>query len=156
MNSNINNNNNKKNNNKSNIYSITDPILIKLLMECFWDKQQQKNNSNKYISAITDPCWTKLEMITITTETTLITTKTKTTTHSTTKNNKSQLLMTWIGPSFKARFLVHLHLIWKRMVWIVSCSFMFGLIWSFWVFSTTKVVWEAQWGICSALCVLCQ
>ena len=43
--------------------------------------------------SITDPIWTKLEIITITTETT----KTKTTAHSTTKNNnnnKSQLLMT--------------------------------------------------------------
>ena len=95
------------------------PYFDQTLMEGVWDKQQQhhhqhqqqqnKNNwKNKYISAITDQISTKHEMITITTETTKITTRTKTTTHSTTKNNnnnKSQLLMTWIGPSFKARFL---------------------------------------------------
>ena len=54
-------------------------------------KKQQKNN-NKYISDITDPILTKLEIITITTETTTIITKTKTTTHSTTKTRSTQIL----------------------------------------------------------------
>ena len=44
-------------------------------------QQNQTNNNNKYIPAITDPISTKLEIITITIETTNITTKTKTTTH---------------------------------------------------------------------------
>ena len=70
------NNNNNNNKNKSN---ISDPILIKLLMEGFWDKTTTKKTSsssstttkqNKYILAITDPILTKIEIITITTETT--------------------------------------------------------------------------------------
>ena len=61
---------------------------------------------SRNISAITDPILTQLEIITIT-ETTTITIKIKTATHSTTKNNnnKSNLLLTWIGPSFKVKFL---------------------------------------------------
>ena len=45
-------------------------------------QQNKNNNNNKYISATTDQILTKLEIITITTEST----KTKTTTHSTTQS----------------------------------------------------------------------
>ena len=60
--------NNKNNNNKSNIPSITDPILTKLLIGGIRDKTTIKTtksssatsttttkNNNKYISAIKDP-----------------------------------------------------------------------------------------------------
>ena len=48
MNNNNNDNiNDNNNNNKTNHSYITDPILIKTLMEDFWDKKQQKQ---QYIS----------------------------------------------------------------------------------------------------------
>ena len=71
----MNKNNNNKNN-KSNISSFTDPILTRLVMEGFWDK-----TTSSSLSLLL----TKLEIITITTETTIITTKTKTIKHSRTK-----------------------------------------------------------------------
>ena len=49
MNNNNNKNNKNKNknnnNNKSNISSVTDPILTKLLMEGFWDKTTTKTST---------------------------------------------------------------------------------------------------------------
>ena len=44
--------------------------------------QVKTKSNNKYLSAITDPILTKLEILTITTETSRIITKTKTTTHT--------------------------------------------------------------------------
>ena len=64
-NSNNDNINDNNNNNKTNHSYITDPILIKTLMEDFWDKNNKNNNI------------IKLCIITTTTESTTTTTKTR-------------------------------------------------------------------------------
>ena len=45
MNNNNNNNNNNKKDNKSNISSITDPILTQFSMKGFWDKTATKTTT---------------------------------------------------------------------------------------------------------------
>ena len=110
---------NYNNNNKSNISSITDPIITKLLMEGFWVKTTTKTTTSSSSSTTSKttkqkqqqqqlyPNFNYLEIITITTETTTITTKQNKNTLKKNKKKQQQIsdVNDLFGPNFKARFL---------------------------------------------------